>query len=301
MLPAAFAIFIYELAHLAAEVKMGKKRCGRCRAVVIVPTKRPQSLAAFSGLVDYVVVDSEDEARQAEALGFRCLVNKYGGKSGALATALEEVEADAYVFVDDDAVPGAWLEELKEAGCCGFATAYRWIVDDLLQNTFSLGGLDWMAWRRTRFLYGGAMAVPRWAKQAAVKALLSCPVDDMALTAVASGRIEVLPVLVPMRRAGDALEFMLRQATAAKLGNPLLWAVELLYYLAWTVAAVHMPALLVIHAARTALRSRRALGKIDWRQVALSPVERPLQAAIFMASAFAKCFRWHGRLVCKRC
>jgi len=83
MSPVAFAIFIYELAHLAAEAKM-RKRCGKCRAVVVVPTKRPQSLAAFSGLVDYVVVDSEDEAKLAEALGFRCLVNKYGGKSGRL-------------------------------------------------------------------------------------------------------------------------------------------------------------------------------------------------------------------------
>lgn len=69
------------------------------------------------------------------------LLNQYGGKSGALATVLERVDADVYVFIDDDTVPGQWIEDLKSAGFLGLATAYRWVLDSL-QNAFSLGGFD---------------------------------------------------------------------------------------------------------------------------------------------------------------
>ena len=270
-----------------------------CRAVVAVPTVRPWQIERFKGWVDYVVVDTDKDADLVRGLGFGVLVNKYGGKSGALATVLEEVEADVYVFVDDDAVPGPWIGDLKSAGCLGFATAYRWVLDRF-QNAFSLGGFDWMVWRRTRFLYGGAMAVPAYAKRGAVEALKRCPVDDMALTAVAE-EIRVLPALVPMRGAEDAWEFFLRQATAAKLGNAALWALELAFYLLWTAAALLFPPLFLIQAARTALRSRRALGRVDWLQVLMSPAERPLQAFVFAWSLFRRCFKWHGREVCEAC
>jgi glycosyltransferase involved in cell wall biosynthesis len=250
-------------------------------------------------VVDYVVVDDEVDVEATEAVGLRWILNKYGGKSGALATALEEVEADLYVFIDDDdAYPGRWLEALR--GACGrFATAYRWVLDRF-QNLFSLGGFDWMVWRRTRFLYGGAMTVPAAQKRAAAEALKRCPVDDMALTAVAND-IEVLPLLVPMDGSDSAWAFFMRQSTAAKLGNFRLWLVETFYYVLWTAAAVFFPLLLVVHAARTALRSRRALGRVDWVQVLLSPLERPLQAFIFAASAFRRCFEWRGRVVCGKC
>jgi hypothetical protein len=294
----AVAILAYELLHLAAEASMRVRPSGGCRAVVVLPVRRPRDLRRFAGVVDYVVVDDEVDAEAAEAAGLRWVLNKYGGKSGALATALEEVEADLYVFIDDDAHPGRWLEALR--GACGrFATAYRWVMDRF-QNLFSLGGFDWMVWRRTRFLYGGAMTVPAARRREAAEALKRCPVDDMALTAVA-GNIEVLPVLVPMDGAEDASGFFLRQATAAKLANFRLWLVETLYYVLWTAAAVFFPPLFLIHAARTALRSRRALGRMDWAQVVLSPLERPLQAAVFFASAFRRCFEWRGRVVCDKC
>ena len=294
----AVAILAYELLHLAAEASMRATPSGGCRAVVVLPVRRPRDLRRFAGVVDYVVVDDEVDAEAAEAAGLRWVLNKYGGKSGALATALEEVEADLYVFIDDDAYPGRWLEALR--GACGrFATAYRWVLDRF-QNLFSLGGFDWMVWRRTRFLYGGAMTVPATRRRAAAEALKRCPVDDMALTAVA-GEIEVLPVLVPMDGAEDTSGFFLRQATAAKLANFRLWLVETLYYVLWTAAAVFFPPLFLIHAARTALRSRRALGRVDWVQVVLSPLERPLQAAVFFASAFRRCFKWRGRVVCDKC
>lgn len=86
-----------------------------CRAVVIVPTRRPRDLSKFAGAVDYVVVDDNVDAAHAERVGLRWIFNKYVGKSGALATALEELDADVYVFLDDDAEPGQWLEELKNA------------------------------------------------------------------------------------------------------------------------------------------------------------------------------------------
>ena len=294
----AVAILVYELLHLAAEASMRATPSGGCRAVVVLPVRRPRDLRRFAGVVDYVVVDDEVDAEAAEAVGLRWILNKYGGKSGALATALEEVEADLYVFIDDDAYPGRWLEALR--GACGrLATAYRWVLDRF-QNLFSLGGFDWMVWRRTRFLYGGAMTVPATQKRAAAEALKRCPVDDMALTAVAND-IEVLPLLVPMDGSDSAWAFFMRQSTAAKLGNFRLWLVETFYYVLWTAAAVFFPLLLVVHAARTALRSRRALGRVDWVQVLLSPLERPLQAFIFAASAFRRCFEWRGRVVCGKC
>jgi hypothetical protein len=165
---------------------------------------------------------------------------------------------------------------------------------------FSLGGFDWMVWRRTRFLYGGAMTVPAARKRAATETLKRCPVDDMALTAVADD-IEVLPLLVPMDGSDSTWEFFMRQSTVAKLGNFKLWLVETLYYVLWTVAAVFFPPLLPVHAVRTALRSRRALGRVNWVQVLLSPLERPLQAFVFAASAFRRCFEWRGRVVCDKC
>jgi hypothetical protein len=294
----AVAILAYELLHLAAEASMRATPSGGCRAVVVLPVRRPRDLRRFAGVVDYVVVDDEVDAEAAEAAGLRWILNKYGGKSGALATALEEVKADLYVFIDDDAYPGRWLEALR--GACGrFATAYRWVMDRF-QNLFSLGGFDWMVWRRTRFLYGGAMTVPATRRREAAEALKRCPVDDMALTSVA-GDVEVLPVLVPMDGAEDTSSFFLRQATAAKLANFRLWLAETLYYVLWTAAAVFFPPLFLIHAARTALRSRRALGRVDWVQVVLSPLERPLQAAVFFASAFRRCFKWRGRFVCDKC
>ena len=294
----AVAILAYELLHLAAEASMRATPSGGCRAVVVLPVRRPRDLRRFAGVVDYVVVDDEVDAEAAEAVGLRWVLNKYGGKSGALATALEEVETDLYVFIDDDAYPGRWLEALR--GACGrFATAYRWVMDRF-QNLFSLGGFDWMVWRRTRFLYGGAMTVPATRRREAAEALKRCPVDDMALTSVA-GDVEVLPVLVPMDGAEDTSSFFLRQATAAKLANFRLCLAETLYYVLWTAAAVFFPPLFLIHAARTALRSRRALGRVDWVQVVLSPLERPLQAAVFFASAFRRCFKWRGRFVCHKC
>lgn len=289
-------VLAYEVAHLAKEVLTRMPIGGQCRPVVAMPTRGAKTLEAFRGYVDYVVVDNRDDARRAEAAGLRWVLNRYSGKSGALATVLEAIDADAYVFIDDDAIPGPWIEALKRAGCAGFATAYRWVLDPL-QNAFSLGGLDWMAWRPTRFLYGGAMAVPAGKRREAVEALLSCPIDDMALTSIAD-RIEVIPLLVPMRGAENAVEFFFRQAMAAKLGNRLLWAVELVYYSLWTIAALLFPPLFLIHAVRTAVRSRRALGRVDWRQIALSPLERPLQALVFIASAFRRCFWWRGRLLC---
>lgn len=294
------AVLVYEVAHLAAELRMGAPAPGSCRAVVVVPTRGRRDLGRFVGYVDYVVVDDEVGARSAEAAGLRWVANRYVelGKSGALATALEIIEADLYVFVDDDAYPGPWLEALR--GMCGrFATAYRWVLDRL-QNAFSLGGLDWMVWRRTRFLYGGAMTVPGGRRREAA-ALKGCPVDDMALTKVAAGDVVVLPLLVPMDPAPEAWEFFMRQAAAARLGNPLLWGVELVYYWAWVAAVLLFPPLLVLHGVRTALRSRRALGRVDWVQVLLSPLERPLEAFVFLASAFRRCFRWRGREVCGRC
>jgi hypothetical protein len=294
----AIAILAYELLHLVAETSMRATPSGNCRAVVILPARRPRDLRRFVGVVDYVVVDDEVDAAAAEAAGLRWILNKYEGKSGALATALEEVEADLYVFIDDDAYPSRWLEVLR--GACGrFATAYRWVLDRL-QNMFSLGGFDWMVWRQTRFLYGGAMTVPAARKRAATETLKRCPVDDMALTAVADD-IEVLPLLVPMDGSDSTWEFFMRQSTAAKLGNFKLWLVETLYYVLWTVAAVFFPPLLLVHAVRTALRSRRALGRVNWVQVLLSPLERPLQAFVFAASAFRRCFEWRGRVVCDKC
>jgi hypothetical protein len=126
----AFAIVIlaYELLHLVAEASMRATPSGNCRAVVILPARRPRDLRRFVGVVDYVVVDDEVDAAAAEAAGLRWILNKYEGKSGALATALEEVEADLYVFIDDDAYPGRWLEVLRRA-CGRFATAYRWVLD----------------------------------------------------------------------------------------------------------------------------------------------------------------------------
>jgi len=292
------AVLAYELLHLAAEFSLHTAADGGCRAAVVLPARRPRDLRRFVGFVDYVVVDDLDDAKTAEAAGLRWILNRYSGKSGALATALETVDADLYVFIDDDAYPGPWLEALKRS-CGRFATAYRWVLDRF-QNLFSLGGFDWMVWRRTRFLYGGAMTVPAARREKAAEALKRCPVDDMALTAVAD-RIEVLPLLVPMDKAGDTWRFFLRQATAAKLANFKLWLVETLYYVVWTAAAVFFPPLFLIHAARTALRSRRALGKVDWVQAVLSPLERPLQAAVFFASAFRRCFEWRGRVVCNKC
>ena len=292
------AVLAYELLHLAAEFSLRAATGGNCRAAVVLPARRPRDLRRFVGFVDYVVVDDLDDAKAAEAVGLRWILNRYGGKSGALATALEALDADLYVFIDDDAHPGPWLEALKRS-CGRFATAYRWVLDRF-QNLFSLGGFDWMIWRRTRFLYGGAMTVPAARRRGAAEALKRCPVDDMALTAVAD-RIEVLTVLVPMDRAGDTWRFFLRQATAAKLANFKLWLVETLYYVLWTAAAVFFPPLFLLHAARTVLRSRRALGRVDWVQVVLSPLERPLQAAVFFASAFRRCFEWRGRVVCTKC
>ena len=292
------AVLAYELLHLAAEFSLRVAEGGGCKAAVVLPARRPRDLRRFAGSVDYVVVDDLDDAKTAEAVGLRWILNRYGGKSGALATALEALDADLYVFIDDDAHPGPWLEALKRS-CGKFATAYRWVLDRF-QNLFSLGGFDWMIWRRTRFLYGGAMTVPAARRREAAEALKKCPVDDMALTAVAD-RIEVLPVLVPMDRSGDTWGFFLRQATAAKLANFKLWLVETLYYVLWTAAAVFFPPLFLLHAARTVLRSRRALGRVDWVQVVLSPLERPLQAAVFFASAFRRCFEWRGRVVCTKC
>lgn len=185
---------------------------------MVVPTRGGRDLARFAGYVDYVVVDGAEGAKAAEAAGVRWVANRYVelGKSGALATALEAVDADLYVFIDD-AHPGPWLEALR--GMCGrFATAYRWVLGRL-QNAFSLGGLDWMVWRRTRFLYGGAMTVPGERRREAVEALRRCPVDDMALTKIA-GDIAALPLLVPMDPAPRTWEFFIRQAVAARLGNP---------------------------------------------------------------------------------
>ncbi len=291
----AIPILLYEIIHLARELTLPQPAGGqRCRVVVAMPTVDPARVARHRNYVDYVIVDNEEDARVVEALGVKCLVNKYMGKSGALATLLESVEADSYVFIDDDVVPGVWVEILKNASCGKFVTAYRWVLDKL-QNAFSLGGFDWMVWRRTRFLYGGAMAVPSYKKREAVEALLSCPIDDMALTAIAD-EIEVLPILVPMEKADGG--FYVRQAVAAKFGNPLLWSLELAYYTLWTAAALFFPALFVIHAVRTALRSRRALGRVDWGQVVLSPLERPIQAAVFIASIPRKCFKWRGRRLC---
>jgi len=292
------AVLAYELLHLAAEFSLRVAEGGGCKAVVVLPVRRPRDLRRFAGSVDYVVVDDLEDAKVAEAAGLRWILNRYSGKSGALATALETVDADLYVFIEDDANPGHWLEALR--GTCGrFATAYRWVLDRF-QNLFSLGGFDWMVWRRTRFLYGGAMTVPAARRREAAEALKRCPVDDMALTAVADD-IEVLPVLVPMDGAEDTWGFFLRQATAAKLANFRLWLVETFYYVLWTAAAVFFPPLFLIHAARTALRSRRALGRVDWVQVVLSPLERPLQAAVFLASVFRRCFEWRGRVVCTKC
>lgn len=289
-------VLIYEVIHLAKEVLAGTPAGSQCRPLVAMPTRGAKTLEIFRGYVDYVVVDDREDAERAEAAGLQWLLNRYWGKSGALATVLESIDADVYVFIDDDAVPGPWIDGLKRAGCVNFATAYRWVLDPI-QNAFSLGGFDWMVWRPTRFLYGGAMAVPARKRREAVEALLSCPIDDMALTSIAE-RIEVIPLLVPMRRAEDSVEFFLRQAMAAKFGNRLLWAVELAYYSLWTVAALLFPPLFLIHAVRTVVRSRRALGRVDWRQVALSPIERPLQASVFIASAFKKCFWWRGRRLC---
>ncbi|WP_333638974.1 glycosyltransferase family 2 protein [Pyrobaculum aerophilum] len=292
------AVLIYEAVHLLAEFLMKRPPGGRCNAVVIMPTRGDRDLGRFAGYVDFVVVDSEAAAERAEAAGLRWVLNKYRGKSGALATALETIDADLYVFIDDDAYPGEWIGLLK--GMCGrFATAYRWVLDRL-QNAFSLGGFDWMVWPATRFLYGGAMTVPAARRADAIEALKKCPVDDMALTALAE-RIEVLPLLIPMDPAEGTWEFSIRQAVAAKLGNLTLWAVELIYYWAWTIFAFFFPPLFAVHAVRTALRSRRTLGEVDWLQVLLSPIERPLQAAIFLASAFKRCFTWRGAAVCKKC
>lgn len=293
-----FVVLVYEVVHLLAELFMGVRPGWGCRAVVVVPSRRPVDLSGFVGVADFVVVDDEFDAAVAERAGLRWILNRYGGKSGAVATALEVLDADVYVFVDDDAEPGVWLEELKKCRG-GFVTAYRW-VRDVFQNGFSLGGFDWMVWRRTRFVYGGAMAVPRSARWSAVEVLRRCEIDDMALTRVA-GDIEVLPVFVPMRPAAGSWDFFVRQAAAARLGNPGLWLVEFLYYLLWVVAAVLFPPLFVVHMLRTALRSRRALGRVSWGQVAFSPFERFLVVVVFAVSGFRRCFYWRGRRVCGGC
>lgn len=292
------AIAAYEIVHLFAELMIKTPKGGECRSVVVMPSRGGRDLRRFVGYVDYVVVDHVSDGAKAGEVGLRWFLNKYSGKSGALATALETIDAELYVFIDDDAYPGPWLRHLRSM-CGRFATAYRWVLGRI-HNAFSLGGFDWMVWRRTRFLYGGAMTVPASRRWEAAEALKRCAVDDMALTAVA-GEIEVLPVLVPMDPPGEAWGFFMRQAVAAKIGNPRLWLVETLYYVAWTVAALFFPVLFLIHAVRTALRSRRALGRVDWAQVALSPLERPLQAVVFLASVFKQCFTWRGTTICSRC
>ncbi|ACB39599.1 hypothetical protein [Pyrobaculum neutrophilum] len=295
MLPLIAAIAIYDFIHLLTEIRIRPGRLAPCRSVVVMATRGVKGWGRYRDFVDYVVVDDRRTAEEAEAAGLRALLNKYGGKSGALATALEELEAELYIFVDDDAVPGPWLDLLRRS-CGRFATAYRWVLDRF-QNAFSLGGFDWMVWKKTRFMYGGAMAIPGHRRREVAEALKVCPVDDMAVTAVAED-IEVLPYLVPMEPADGAWEFFIRQATAAKIGNAALWAMELVYYGLWTAAAVLFPPLFLLQAARTALRSRRALGRVDWVQVLLSPIERPLQFAVFLATIPRRCFRWRGRIVC---
>ncbi|MEM1925964.1 MAG: glycosyltransferase family 2 protein [Pyrobaculum sp.] len=291
-------VFFYEVLHLFAEVFLKPRPGAACRAVVIVPTRRPRDLSKFAGAVDYVVVDDNIDAAHAERVGLRWIFNKYVGKSGALATALEELDADVYVFLDDDAEPGQWLEELKK--CRGsYATAYRW-VRDKLQNAFSLGGFDWMVWKKTRFIYGGAVAVPKSERQTAIDVLKRCAVDDMALSRVAK-RIEVLPLFVPMEPAPRTWEFFTRQAVAAKLGNATLWLAESIYYAVWVAAAIVFPPLFVIQLIRTGLRSKRALGRVDWGQVAIAPIERFLDVFVFIISSFQKCFHWRGRTICGGC
>jgi len=81
------AVLAYELLHLAAEFSLRVAEGGGCKAVVVLPVRRPRDLRRFAGSVDYVVVDDLEDAKVAEAAGLRWVLNRYSGKAGAPGTA----------------------------------------------------------------------------------------------------------------------------------------------------------------------------------------------------------------------
>ncbi len=301
----AFSVLaLYEAAHLVLEALLPVKEPREgCRKCVVVPTKgiTPEKARRLVGMVDVAVVDDELDEATLRGFGIRALRNRYAGKSGAIATALEVMDCDLYIFIDDDVRPGEWIHHLSS---CGEAsTAYRWI-ESPIANMFSLGGLDWLIIPSTRFLWGGAMAIPGRYKHEAIRALLRCPIDDMALSRIFR-RPRLIRRLVVTDPPEGFARFALRQALSAKWANRRLWAVETAYYGLWTTAvfwglAANEPlstVLMAIHMLRTFLRSMRA-GSPSLLQVALSPLERPLQFVVFAIAGLKRCMWWKNGKIC---
>lgn len=298
------ALTLYEAAHLIFEALFPVKEPQQgCRKCVVVPTKgiTPEKARRLAGIVDVAVVDDELDEATLRSLGIRPLRNRYTGKSGAIATALEVMDCDIYVFIDDDVHPGEWISHLSSCG--EPSTAYRWITSPVA-NMFSLGGLDWLIMPITRFLWGGAMAIPGKYRHEAIRALLKCPIDDMALSRIFR-RPRLIRRLVVTDPPESFTRFALRQALSAKWANKRLWAAETAYYGLWSTAAfwglaINEPlsvVLIAMHMLRTLLRSLRA-GRPSLLQVALSPFERPLQFAVFAVAGLKRCMWWKNGKIC---
>lgn len=298
------ALALYEALHLGLEsllpTSVPQHPCKKCVVLPVKGITREKALR-LTGMVDVAVVDDDKDEALLRAVGINVLRNRYIGKSGAVATALELVDCDLYIFIDDDVSPGEWINEL--ASCGEPSTAYRWIKSPIA-NMFSLGGLDWLIIPFTRFLWGGAMAIPGQNKREAIRALLACPIDDMALSKVFK-RPRLVKRLVVTDSPESFAKFAVRQAMSVKWANRRLWALETAYYGAWTLLVlwgltVHWPLsliLIAIHMLRTLLRSLRA-GSPSPLQIAMSPLERPLQFSIFALAGLKRCMWWRGAKLC---
>ena len=288
-LAADLAMLLTEVARLKS-----RPRRGGCRYCVILVTKSPDP--KFAGWVDAVAVDEPMELGWA-----RVVVNRYGGKSGAIVTALEDLDCEAYVFVDDDVEPGEWIRELGEASCVAPSTVYRWIKRSLLSNAFSLGAVDWLT--LVPFLWGGGMGFPARYRARVVEALRGCEIDDLAVTSVID-KPQFIYTLVESDPPRSFTEFAVRQAASARWGSPRLWAIEAAYYSLWTASLVAASltnplvaaAMLAVHAVRQMLRAWKA-GENATRGLTIVGWDRAVMATVFLLAGFVKRVRWRGRVV----
>ncbi len=218
------------------------------RVAIILPVKGldPALDSTLSSLEsqDYedkeiiVVVDSLDDP----AIGVvkkhkvRLLLNSWpcsncSGKVAAMLTALREVNADYYVFVDSDTIyPQGWLRctlSLLEPGrsvvtTFSWPSPIRFSFSNAIRSGFWTLGYESMYSANHRFLWGGSMAFSReFFDESALKALESAWCDDCTLGSVAKSkgyRIELSRV-IPLNvfDESDLIEFLRRQTLTVYL------------------------------------------------------------------------------------
>jgi len=284
-------------------------------------------------------VDSTDDpaVKYVEGLGKVVVVGEGAlpGKSNALAKALEYASGDYVVFVDSDARPHRrWLYNLTSLlNRYPVSTSYRWYLPrnfcSWLKLNFSNIGFTMMLSQRTRFPWGGSVAIRRdllersrlreWIKYyvsddyAVYKAVKECG------GAIGFARNAVVGT-VDSCKFGEFVEWAVRQLLMVKWHSYRGWAAGLATYTINILVGLILPIIglatgnftlavgLIIPAlnlikdlvrARGVLKHNELPGDFNWLAYVVACLLGNLTIpTIFWISAFRRCTSWRGRRYC---